>query len=48
MPLATVVSIEQVSGQSCGQAPRTWVVVECGKLEDVSFMGRGNPPAQPE
>ncbi len=38
MPLATVVSMEQVSGQSCGQAPKTWLVGEEGVGVKEVFM----------
>ncbi len=33
MPSCTVVTMEQVSGQSCGQAPRIWVGVVGGMGE---------------
>jgi hypothetical protein len=39
-PFSTVVSSEQVSGQSCGQAPRTWARgVAGGRVGGLS--GRG-------
>lgn len=40
MPWATVVSSEQVSGQSCGQAPSTWVAWGSVVWEEVWFIGR--------
>jgi hypothetical protein len=34
--LRTVVTKEQVSGQSCGQAPSVWVVASAGESAGVS------------